>query len=254
MLMKTSISSSILCLSLLSFWPAIAQKPAPENPDVVAARKARDRASVKDLQQLVESVQRQATATNKFEAYARLALFEMWLCEAIETHHDDTLFKKAAEDGVAAAEKAVALDPKSSDAHWLLGDLLNQLIPHVFGGGMRYGQRATNELDRAIELDPKNANAYVSRAISFYYTPESFGGSRTRAFELLKKAVNSDPAADSPHIWLALFQLDAGNKQEALREIKLALQANSERSFSQFVYGEVKAANEKGAKDSPERK
>ena len=238
-IITTIAASLILCCSLV-----LAQQPA-EHPDVTAARTARDRASIKDLQLLVEKTRKQAAQTRRYDDYARLALFDLWLCEAIESHDDKALFKKVAEDGVAAAEKAVALNPRSSEAHWLLGDLLSQLIPHVYGGGMRYGQRATQALDRAIALDPKNANAYVSRAISYYYTPESFDGSKTKAFEMLQKAVESDPAADTPHIWLALFHLDSARTDEALKEIELALKANPERAFAKFVQTQV---NEKANK------
>lgn len=228
-----------LIFSLSALGSAYAQKSA-EHPDVVAARSARDRALVKDLQLLVEKARQQAAATKRFDAYTRLALFNLWLCEAIEVRDEKELFRKVAQDGVAAAEKAVALNPRSSQAQWLLGDLLSQLVPHVYGGGMRYGQRAAKALDRAIKLNPKNTDAYVSRAISYYYTPESFGGGKSKAFDLLKKAVESDPAADSPHIWLAWFQLDSGQKEEAMKEINLALKANPDRAFTKFVHEQVK--------------
>jgi tetratricopeptide (TPR) repeat protein len=220
---------------------------AEEAPEVVAARKARDHASVAELQKLVAAAEKAAAAKQSLEPYLRLALFNVWLCEAIESHQDDKLFKQAAEAGVAAAEKAVTLDPNSSDAHQLLGDLLSQLIPHVYGGGMRYGKRATDELDRAIELNPKNINAYVSRAISYYYSPDSFGGSKPKAFELLNKAVELEPAQDAAHIWLAIFDLDAGQMDNAQREINLALKADPERAFTRYVNSQITAAKRSAA-------
>jgi tetratricopeptide (TPR) repeat protein len=80
----------------------------------------------------------------------------------------------------------------------------------------------------------------VSRAISYYYTPDSFGGGKTKAFELLKKAVEIDPQEDSPHIWLALFYMDANRKKEALVEIELARKANPDRVFTNYVYEQIK--------------
>ena len=240
----------MLCL-IIPLYPTTAVLAAQEAPDLVAARKARDHAAVAELQKLVAAAGKAAAEKQSLEAYLRLALFNVWLCEAIESHTDDKLFKQAAEAGVAAAERAVALDPNSSDAHQLLGDLLSQLIPHVYGGGMRYGQRATVELERAIELNPKNVNAYVSRAISYYYSPDSFGGSKPKAFELLRKAVEIDAAQDAPHIWLALFALDAGQLAEAQREIKLALKANPERAFTQFVNSQITAAQRAAAHKKP---
>ncbi|HKR00216.1 MAG TPA: tetratricopeptide repeat protein [Pyrinomonadaceae bacterium] len=223
---------------------------------VVAARKARDRADVEELQKMVAQAKQEAAGRNSFEAYLRLALYQSWLCEALESREqNEKLFKQAAEEGVAAAEKAVELNPQSSEAHQLLGDLLNQLIPHVFGGGMRYGKRATDAMDKALELDPKNVSAYVSRAISYYYTPDSFGGSKTRAFELLKQAVGIDPQEDSPHIWLALFYMDANRKEEALAEILLARKANPDRVFTNYVYRQITGNQDgKRAPEAPVKK
>jgi hypothetical protein len=214
-----------------------------ESRDVIGARQARDSASVEGLQEVIAETQKEATDTNSVDAYLRLALFQSWLCEAAEAHKDETLIKQAAKDGVAAAEKAVALNPRSSEAHWLVGDLLGRLIPHVFGGGMRYGKRAADEMDKAIALDSKNANACVSRAISYFYTPEAFGGSRDKAFAMLRKAVELDSQADTPHVWLALFFLEAHQNRPALDEILRARQLNSNRAFTNAMYEQVARAN-----------
>jgi tetratricopeptide (TPR) repeat protein len=232
------VFGSLLASNLALDRPLNAQTMS-EQPDIIAARQARDRASVEGLQRIIAKTQKEVTETNGFDAYLRLGLLQSWLCEAAEGHKDETLLKQAATDGIAAAERATALNPKSSEAHQLVGDLLGRLIPHVFGGGMRYGKRAADEMDKAIELNPKNANAYVSRAISYYYTPEAFGGSKDRAFELLKKAVEVDSEADTPHVWLAIFLLESHQKQQALREILRARQINSDRVFTSTVYEQV---------------
>lgn len=247
--MKRIILLVIICQALSLGQSAATAQSSNESSEVIAARRARDHASVEDLQRIVAKAQKEAADKKSFEAYLRLALFNVWLCEAAEARQNNKLFKQAAEAGVAAAEKAVALNPKSSDAHQLLGDLLSQLIPHVYGGGMRYGQRSTDAMDKAIELDPKNINAYVSRAISYYYTPDSFGGGKPKAFEMLKKAVEIDSQADSPHIWLAIFHLDAGRRDEALTEINLALRANPDRVFTKHIQSQIIKVKNSGTKD-----
>jgi len=50
------------------------------------------------------------------------------------------------------------------DAYWLLSQLLGMLIPHVLGGGPRLGPESTREANRAIDLDPGNAQAPIARA------------------------------------------------------------------------------------------
>ena len=93
---------------------------------------------------------------------------------------------------------------------WLLRDLLGQLIPLVFAGGMRHGAESTAELDRAIEVNPKNADAYVSRAHAYYFAPGMFGGSKLKAKEFLDKAITIAPFSDvaaTAYISLAQFDL-----------------------------------------------
>lgn len=240
---RTTFVFGCLLLKGLALYQPLNAQTKSDQPDVIAARQARDSASVEGLQKIIAKTQKEATETNGFDAYLRLGLFQSWLCEAAEADKDETLVKQAATDGIAAAEKATALNPKSSEAHQLVGDLLGRLIPHVFGGGIRYGKRAADEMDKAIELDPKNANAYVSRAISYYYTPEAFGGGKDKAFELLRKAVEVDSQADTPHVWLAILLLENHQKQQALREILRARQINSDRVFTSSVYEQVARAN-----------
>jgi len=56
-----------------------------------------------------------------------------------------------------------------------------------------------------------------------------------------------DPQADSPHIWLALFHLEAGKMDDALREINEARRLNPRRKFAEFVFEQV-SANKKAGK------
>ncbi|MGH9710007.1 MAG: tetratricopeptide repeat protein [Candidatus Acidiferrales bacterium] len=203
---------------------------------------ARDAGDASALQNAIDSARVQTAQHATSESYANLALLDAWMCEITHDHSDDKLVKQAAESGVSAAENAVRLNPDSSEAHALLGDLLGQLIPHVFGGGVRYGARSTNELNKAIELDPRNAAAYVSRATSYYFTPAMFGGDKQKAVEMLQKAIELDPAsdtADTAHIWLAQIYSDEGKHEEAARESKEALRLNPRRRFAQFVAQEI---------------
>jgi len=234
--MKLTITFLLLTSLLYLIAPVVA-----DDPGILAARKARDSGDIKALQSLISDAEKKVAETKSFGAYLHLALLEDWMCEAAEAANNEQLGKQAAEKGVAIADVAVQLNPNSSRAHQLLADLLGQLAPHVMGGGMKYGQRSTNEADKAIELDPKNADAYVTRAISYLYTPEAFGGNKQKAFQFFTKARELDPESDSPHIWLALFHLDAGKLDEALREINEARRLNPGRMFSQYVFEQVSA-------------
>ena len=93
---------------------------AADNP-AVAARRARDQAEVESLRKVIDETRSEARRHGTPEVYERLAQFELWLCEAAFEHNDDKLIKQAAEAGVAAAEKAVALNPNNS---WSFAELL----------------------------------------------------------------------------------------------------------------------------------
>ena len=60
--------------------PAHSAQVSNDNPEIVAARKARDRASVEALQKAVARAREAAARTGSFEANLRLALFAVWLC------------------------------------------------------------------------------------------------------------------------------------------------------------------------------
>jgi tetratricopeptide (TPR) repeat protein len=216
-----------------------------DDPSLNALRKARDRGDVKTLQTEITKAKKTAEETKSFDDYVRLAVLHNWMCEAGASSNNSELVKHSAQAGVVAAENAVKLKPESSRAHQLLADLLGQLAPTITGGGMKYGQRSANEADKAIELDPKNGEAYVTRAISYLYTPEAFGGNKEKAFEFFSKAKELDPQTDSPRIWLALFHLEVGKPDEGLREINEARRLNPGRKFADFVFEQLSTSKSK---------
>ncbi|WP_300673421.1 hypothetical protein [Soonwooa sp.] len=54
---------------------------------------------------------------------------------------------------------------------------------------MTYGQEAQQDLAKAKQLDPNNPRISVLEAEDTYFTPEQFGGSKTKGIELFKQAV-----------------------------------------------------------------
>ena len=237
-----TISFLLLLLAAAFTLPAVPQGYA----DMTAAIAARNSNDVDTLRRLIGGAQKQAEQEKTVQAYETLAQLDLWLCEIGHARNDDKLIKQAAEDGASAAEKAIALDPNSSEAHRLEGESLSQLIPHVFAGGPRLGPRSTREIERAIELDPKNANAYIARAYNYFFTPKTFGGDKQKAAEMLQKAIELDPKSDTAHVWLAQVYLALGQKQDASREIDAARQLDPNRPFTQYVYRQI-ADSDRGA-------
>lgn len=243
--MRLGLGAIVFCGLGLIAAPVQAQT-ADDKADLAALRKARDSSDIAALRKAIDAARQQAQQKNTARAYEQLALFYSWLCEAGRGHNDNKLVKQAAEEGIEAAKRAVQLDPNSSEAHRLEGDLLGQLIPHVFAGGMRYGRQSTSEIEKAIQLDANNVSAYIARAAGYFYTPSNFGGSHEKAVEMLKKAVSLDATLDTPHIWLAQVYLEDNKTRDALREINEARQLNPERGFTLHVYQLVIAKEKQG--------
>src|SRR5260370_303302 len=119
-----ALSSALLATVLsMSAW---AEKP---DAALEVARTARDRGNATVIRQEIDHARQDAS----FQGQIRTALLYSWLCEALYGVEDQKGVKQAAQAGVDAAERAAALQPDSSEAHRLIGDLLGQMIPFVFG-------------------------------------------------------------------------------------------------------------------------
>lgn len=210
-----------------------------QSPNLSRARAARDHGDVAALQALA----RDAASAHSAADYIAAAQVNAWLCEAALDRGQRPVCAQAAAAGAEAAQQAIALDGKSSEAYRLRGGLLGQLIST--GGmqaAMQYGAEATTDLDKAIALDPSNARAYVSRSISEFYTPEEFGGSKAKAIADLQKAVALDSKLDTPHLWLAQIDLASNQPAPALREAEAALKLDPNRVFAQYILAQARKA------------
>jgi len=211
-----------------------------DQPDTALepARIARDSGDAASLRKEIAHWRQDAN----FDGRRRIALLNFWLCEALYAVNDTKGVKLAAQAGLDAAEKAVKLQPNSSEAHRLVGDLLGQLIPHVFAGGMRYGARSTQEIEKALELDPKNADAHIARATSYFFTPSAFGGSKEKAIEQLNLALALDPKSDTAHLWLAQVYDDMKQKDRAIAELAEARRINPNRGYTRYLMTQIGGA------------
>jgi len=199
------------------------------------ARAARDSGDSATLRQEIV----RARQNGGFDGQLRTALLNLWLCETLYAVQDTKGIRLAAEAGVAAAEQAVKLRPDSSEAHRLLGDLLGQLIPHVFAGGMRYGPRSTREIEKALQLDARNAEAHIARATSYFFTPSAFGGSKEKAMEHLRHAIELDPRSDTAHLWLAQVYADLKQRDRAAAELEEARRLNPNRGYTRYLISQI---------------
>src|ERR687885_1002895 len=89
--------------------------------DLEKARDAQDRTALEqNIRSLSEAASKQQ---NDAAAQYRLAVAQSYLAEIAIEVRDKNLARSAAESGIKAAEKAVALKPDNSEYHRVLGTL-----------------------------------------------------------------------------------------------------------------------------------
>lgn len=199
-------------------------------PGLEAARNRQDRAALeKSIEQFVADARaRQDNA----EAQYRLALANSYLAEIAMEMRDKTKAREAAEAGMEAARRAVALDPRNAEHHRILGTLCGQVIPANVLLGLRYGKCAQEEIEKAVELNPRSAAVYLSRGVGNYYLPASFGGGVEPAIRDFKKALDMDPKFADAYLWLGIALRKAGKNGEARKAIEKSLELNPNRIWA----------------------
>lgn len=198
--------------------------------DIENARDRQDRAAleraVRTAASLAEKQPKDAGAQFRWaEAQSHLAEVALEL-------RDKEGAKTAAEAGVRAAERAVALRPEVAEYHRVLGTLCGQVIPAQVLLAVKYGHCARSSIDRAIELDPKSSKAYLGRGVGNYYLPAAFGGGVEPAIRDFRKAIELDPKSADGYLWLGIALRKAHRNAEARKEIAKSLELNPNRLWA----------------------
>lgn len=128
---------------------------------------------------------------------------------------------KLFERGIAYAEKAVALDPRSVDSHfWLAGLYGSYGEAKGILKSLAMIKPIRNELNTINRLDDRyqGGAGYRILGIVDYKVPGFAGGSKKRARELLSKALAIDPTNPFNQYYVAEFLATAGGDKPKARE------------------------------------
>jgi tetratricopeptide (TPR) repeat protein len=199
--------------------------------DNSALERARDHQDRAAIDQAIAKLQQEGAT--KPDANYRLALANSYAAEIAIEQRDKRKAEHYAEAGIDAAKKAVAASPNVSEYHRLLGELCGQVIPaSPLLGAMKYGQCARDEVNKAIELDPKSPLNYVSRGVGNYYLPAQFGGGVDLALKDFDKAIALNPNLTEAYLWKGIALRKAGRNAEARVALEKAIQLSPERSWA----------------------
>jgi tetratricopeptide (TPR) repeat protein len=198
--------------------------------DVRKARDRQDRAALEKLCGEFAAVAQQKP--NDADAQYQLALAQSYLAELSLELRQKNEAKSAAETGIKAAEKAVALKPTSAEYLRVLGTLCGQVIPANVLAGLRYGKCAQESVNKAVEMEPKSSDAWLSRGVGNYYLPAQFGGGVDLAVKDLQKAIQLNPSSADAYVWLGVALRKANRAADARKALAKALELNPERVWA----------------------
>ena len=203
----------------------------PWSADVQKARDTQNRTELERIAgQLSVLAGKQA---NDAEAQYQAALANSVLAEIAAEVRDKNQAQAAAEAGMKAAERAISLKPANAEYHRVLGTLFGQEAAAVGGlGALRYGRNSLDEINKALELDPKGSLNYLSHGIGNYYLPAALGGGIEPAMKDFERAIALDPRSADAHLWLGLALRKANRDAEARKEFQKSLELNPARIWT----------------------
>ncbi len=198
--------------------------------DLEKARDAQDKAALATLAaQASADVHKKP---NDAAAQYRLALAESYIAEVAIEQRDKNQAHVHAEAGIKAAEHAVSLNGNIAEYHRLWGTLCGQAVSANLLQGMKYGRCAQEQVNKALEIDPKAAMNYIGHGVGNYYLPAQLGGGIDLAIKDFQKAIDLDPKLSDAHLWLGLALRKANRNAEARKEFQKALDLNPARVWA----------------------
>lgn len=198
--------------------------------DLESARNRGDRGALeREAAQLVQIASQQPKDAG---AQYRAALAESYLSEVALQVKDKAKAKDAAEAGIQAAQKAVAIDGRNSEYHRILGTLCGQVIPANTWSALKWGRCANDEVNKAVELDPKSPRAYVARGVGNYYLPSAMGGGIDKAIADFTKATQLDSRNAEAYLWLGIALRKSGRNADAHKALEKAVALNPARVWA----------------------
>ena len=227
--MRLILPATALLFSFLSSLGAQEAMPAEWRK----ARNAEDRAA---LERIADEA-RAAVDKRSTDAHALYlsALAESLRAEVLAEQHDKHGSGSVAEAGIKIAKRAIALNPGSAEYHRLLGALCGQTVPANIIFALSYGHCALDEVNKALQIDPKSSMAWMSKAVGNYYLPASFGGGADQAAKDIEKSLQLDAANADAWLWQGIILRKLNRNAEARKAFERALAldpAGSGRSSS----------------------
>lgn len=142
------------------------------------------------------------------------------------------------EKGQRLGEQAVALDDRSSEAHFSLFCNLGELMRidgEISVSSVMGFRRMMHELDRTLELAPDHLDALSARGTFLVRLPSLLGGDPDRGEQLLQYVIKQEPLAVNARLSLAKSYCNRGRHQEAVTLATEALSLAQSQHREDFI-------------------
>jgi tetratricopeptide (TPR) repeat protein len=214
-----------------TIWAMFAASAGIGVNDLTAARNHQD---LPTLDSQIAQLQKVAQSSpGSADTQYRAALAYSYAAEVAMEARDKKKSQTYAEAGMDFANKAVAGNSASAEYHRLLGALCGQVVPaNPLLGALKYGQCARDELNKAIALDGKLAEAYVSRGVGNSYLPAQMGGGVDVAVKDFDKAISLDRNLADAYLWKGITLRKANRIPEARQALERAVQLAPDRIWA----------------------
>jgi tetratricopeptide (TPR) repeat protein len=213
----------MLAIVIAAFMAAAAPSP------LEVARDKQDRAALTEF--AAQAGAAAAKTPNDPEAQYRAALANCYLAEVVIELRDRKAGRQIAEQGIRFAEKTVALKPASAEYYRLLGTLYGQAVTDIMSG-LTYGPKAKDAINKAVEKAPKSSMMYVARGVGNYYVPAQLGGGAKLSIPDFQKAIELDPRNAEAYLWLGLSLRKENRDAEARQAFAKSLELNPNRVWA----------------------
>ena len=213
----------MVAIVIAAFMAAAAPSP------LEVARDKQDRPVLTDL--AAQAGAAAAKAPNDPEVQYRSALAYSYLAEVALELRDRKAGRQFAEQGIKFAEKTIALKPENAEYHRLLGTLYGQAVTDIMSG-LTYGPKAKDAINKAVEKAPKSSMMYVARGVGNYYVPAQLGGGVKLSIPDFQKAIELDPRNAEAYLWLGLSLRKENRDAEARQAFVKSLELNPNRVWA----------------------
>ena len=241
--MLKRLTLSLLCVAAIARTAAAATDPAAVASLRRDLQSAVNQADLSKLRSVRARFSALAQAEPKDARLHYWIAVTSWRAVPIALTRDAKLAGEMAEDAIAQADQALALDPKLAEALAVKAGLQGLMITLQPSQMMTLGPQSGANLARAATIQPDNPRIHLLAGVSTLHKPANFGGGAKPALAEFQRAQTlfaaesvadstaPDRGRDDAFLWAGRAQMELRDFEAARQSFQSALAANPENGW-----------------------